>query len=379
MNVFDSKIDAVKERIDEIWKHVDEKLKNSAPHAEGKLPYTAIDGRYDNMLEKKPCWWTNGFFSGIMWLMYRDTGDEFYKAAARGQEQLLDRAFEVYDGLHHDVGFMWKLSSGADYLITGSDKALLRTKRAADILASRYNAKGRFIRAWNRDCYGWAIIDCMMNIQLLYWAAEETGDSRYSFIADSHAHSTMENHIRPDGSVRHIVVYDHENGEGVLEVKPGQGFNAGSSWSRGQAWALYGFILSYIHTGKEEYLDTAKKTAHYFIASVCGDYLPRCDFRAPEEPVIYDSSAGTIAACGLIEIAKHVPEYEKELYLDAALKLLFAMEEKFCDWSTDTDFILAMGTEAYNKENGHHIPLIYGDYFFIEALYKLRGNTLLFW
>ena len=136
--------------------------------------------------------------------------------------------------------------------------------------------------------------------------------------------------------------------------------------------------MSYIRTGKHIYLDTAKKVAHYFIAAVAAtDYVPRSDFRAPDETII-DTTAGACAACGLIEIANNVGEYEKKMYLDAALKILKALE-KYCDFTDGNDSVLQMGTEAYPRERGRHIPIIYGDYFFAEALYKLRGNDLLFW
>ena len=218
----------------------------------------------------------------------------------------------------------------------------------------------------------------MMNIPLLYRVSEELKDPRFRYIALSHADTTMRDHVRPDGSVNHIVSHDIVTGD-VIETIGGQGYGVGSTWSRGQAWALYGFILSYIHTGKQEYLDTAKSVAHYFISCVCDDYLPKCDFRAPQEPVIYDSTAGACAACGLIEIANHVPEFEKDLYLNAAIQLLKAMEAKFCNWNENEDSILGWGTEAYHNEKTRHIPIIYGDYFFIEALYKLRGHDMLFW
>lgn len=160
----------------------------------------------------------------------------------------------------------------------------------------------------------------------------------------------------------------------------GQGYSKGSTWSRGQAWAIYGYVLSYLHTGKAEYLSVAKKTAHYFIANVYNDWMPRCDFRSPAKPIVYDSTAAAIAACGLIEIAKAVDEYEQDIYINAAINLLRAMEEKFCDFSKNTDAVVGYGTERYHiKRNPHHIPIIYGDYYFAEALYKLRDNKLLFW
>lgn len=371
-------IEESKPWIDETWGKLDRKLKKIREASRDKIPYTTKNGIHDDRYADDPSWWTNGFWPGLMWLMYADTKDEGYRAVAEHAEEILDGAFRDYDHLHHDVGFMWHISSGVNYRLTGNKTSRLRVLYAADMLAARYNDAGRFIRAWNDDKVGWAIIDCMMNINLLYWASEERQDARYKYIAMNHADSTMANHVRPDGSVNHIVSYDPATGE-VLETIGGQGYGVGSSWSRGQAWGLYGFTLSYIHTGKQEYLDTAKRIAHYFIACCCDDYVPKCDFRSPAEPVIYDTTAGAIAACGLIELASCVPEFEQATYLRAALNMLKAMEKNHCDWSEGEQSILQDGTEAYHSEHGIHIPIIYGDYYFAEALYKLRGNKLLFW
>ena len=226
---------------------------------------------------------------------------------------------------------------------------------------------------------GRVIIDCMMNIPLLYWASDETGDPRYQYVAMSHADTTMKTHLRADGSVHHMVDLDIVTGEPV-EAFGGQGYELGSSWSRGQSWALYGYVLSYIHTQKQVYLDAAKRVAHYFIANIAEYAVPLCDFRAPKEPVIYDTTAGACAACGLIEIAKNVPEHEQPLYMKAALRILKALEKDFCDWSDKEDSILQKGTEAYHSpDSSKHIPIIYGDYFFTEAIYKLKGFDMLFW
>lgn len=368
--------------INETWKKIDNKLQKVAVRSKNKMPYTAIDGVHDDKTLSDPNWWTNGFWPGMMWLMYVDTKNELYKSVAENAEKLLDGAFKKYDEINHDTGFMWDISSGVNYRLTGNNESKTRFMLAASILFSRFNLKGNYIRAWNtwegveETHIGWSIIDCMMNLPLLYRASEETKDPRFTYIAEKHAEMAMRDHVRPDGSVVHIVSHNPLNGD-VIETFGGQGYAVGSSWSRGQAWALYGFILNYIHTGKEAYLDTAKRVAHYFIANIYDDFLPKCDFRSPDEPVIYDTTAGACAACGLIEIANNVPELEKNIYLNAAIKMLKAMEEKFCDWNVDNDFILQGGTEAYN--NGHHMPIIYGDYYFIEALYKLRGNEMLFW
>ncbi len=364
--------------INETWDKIDTKLQKVAPKTMNKFPYTTNNGEYNSA---EPHWWTNGFWPGMMWLMYKDTGREIYRQAAENTEEMLDTALHSFDGLHHDVGFMWDISAGVNYRLTGNEKSKSRMLLASSMLSSRFNLKGGYIRAWNdwseeTTNIGWTIVDCMMNIPLLYRASAITKDDRFRYIAEAHADKTMKSHIRPDGSVVHIAVHDPLTGE-VVETLGGQGYAVGSSWSRGQSWALYGYVLSYIHTKKEEYLDTAKKVAHYFIANICDDYLPKCDFRSPDDPVVYDTTAGACAACGLIEIANNVPEFEKNIYMNAAIKILRALEEKFCNWEENEDSILQYGTEAYFTKR--HLPIIYGDYFFTEALYKLRGNDMLFW
>ncbi len=222
----------------------------------------------------------------------------------------------------------------------------------------------------------------MMNIPLLYWASEETNNIAYKQIAMRHADKTIENHIRADGSVYHVLNYDINTG-GFLGPAPfTQGYDAEmSSWSRGQSWAIYGFVLSYIHTGEKRYLNAAKRVAHYFISAVCSTgYVPLSDFRAPlTEPLQLDASAGAIAACGLIETAKAVPEFEKEMYMRAALDILRALSEKHCDFSENKDSILQNSTGSYGKEKEINRDYIFGDYFFVEAMYKLKGFDILFW
>lgn len=375
--------------IDEVWEKLDTKLSRTAVKSRDKIPYTTVDGVHDDKQGERITWWTNGFWGGLMWLMYAGTKNEAnkaeYKATADKAEIFMDKCFEDITKLHHDVGFMWHISSGASYKLTGNMASRNRDILTAMTLMSRYNVKGDFIRSWNgKQQAGWTIIDCMMNIPQLYWAAEQIGDERFKSIAIHYADMAMRDHIRPDGSVNHIVSHDLETGE-AIETFGGQGHCVGSTWSRGAAWALYGFILSYIHTKDVKYLDTAKKVAHYFITNVMStDWLPLCDFRAPEAPVYYDSTAGAIAACGMIEIAKNVGEYEKDIYLSAAIKMLKAMEKAWCNWDENEDAVLMMGTERYVNEDGLgakglHIPIIYGDYFFAEAILKLTGSDFLPW
>lgn len=355
-----------------------------------KIPYTTINGTHDDRTVDNPSgtetdginFWTNGFWGGMLWLMYHETRDEKYKEIAQISEDRLDRCFEEFYGLHHDVGFMWLPTSVANYKVTGNADSRRRALHAANLLAGRFNLAGGFIRAWNdipgeRDTRGWAIIDCMFNIPLLYWATEETGDPRYKQIAMKHADTVMDAFVRSDGSVNHIVEFDPFNG-GVVKNYGGQGYGKGSSWTRGQTWGLYGFMMSYIHTGKEEYLNTAKQIAHYFIANIPASGIIPVDFRQPQEPVLEDDTAAAIAACGLIEIAKAVGEHEKDLYLNAAIKLLKTLDESRCDWTDASDAIVKYGSSAYHMSNHHH-PIIYGDYYFMEAIFKLKGNDLYLW
>ncbi len=373
--------DEDKKWISDVWEKTEKKISSVVDRTGEKIPYTTKDGVFDDRGEKQISWWTNGFWPGLMLIMYEATGNEKYLQISRRCMDRMDKAFENCTELHHDVGFMWNISSGADYRLTGDKKQRNRFLIAANILAGRYNPNGKFIRAWNisRDFAGLVIIDCMMNLPLLYRASEDLDDNRFADIAMNHANTTMKYHVRADGSVHHQVRYDLNDGT-FLSSHTGQGYGGYplSSWSRGQAWALYGFVLSYKYTKNEEYLNTAKNIAHYFISNIAQtNWLSLCDFRSPKAPLVYDSTAGVCAACGLIELAKNVDEIEKHLYLNAAISILKATESKFCDFSENEDSIVQMGTEEYGK--GEHMPIIYGDFFFVEALNKLMGRGDFVW
>lgn len=365
---------------EETYEKIRTKMGAECARIGSRIPYIAENGVYrEDKAKSDIIWWTNGFWPGMLWQMYHADGEEQYRTAAEGAEEKLDRAFDIYTGLHHDVGFMWLHSAVADFRLTGNERSKARGLHAAHLLAGRYNPRGKFIRSWNRDRSGWVIVDSMMNIPLLYWARDVLGDPRFEYVAMDHADTVMKYTVREDGSCNHIIVLDPENGE-LLETPGGQGYGPGSSWSRGQAWAIYGFALSYVHTGKKEYLDTAKKVASYFIAQTDRtEHVALVDFRAPKEPVYWDSTAGVCAACGMLEIAKNVPELEREFYLESALKILRATEAKFCNWDPEYDSIVQMGTGAYHSEGDRHVPIIYGDYFFIEAILRLLDKDFLIW
>lgn len=374
--------DIVERFPDKAWlEDVAARLHTKMTYAVGKarevdyIPYSTENGQW------KPVhihWWTNGFWPATMWQMYLATKDELYRDEAIRTEKMLDVNLEDFEGLSHDVGFMWLIQSGVRYALEGNTDSYARTMRAAQHLACRYNPNG-FIRAWNGEGReGWAIVDCMMNLPLLYWASEVSGDPRFRLIAMKHADTAMDVFVRPDGSCNHIIIFDAETGE-VLDNPGGQGYESGSSWSRGQAWALYGFTLSYLHTGKQEYLDTAKRVANYFISQITDDYIPRCDFRQPAEPVLKDDTAGAVAAAGLLVLAQQLPELEAVTYYDVAVKMLRAMEREDINWELNDPALLQRCTAAYHDIPCRHITMNYADYYFVEAIHMLRGQKVLFW
>ena len=364
---------------------VDKKMSKVAVRSRGKLP-DGVDehGVHLSNHETKPNGWTTGFFGGLCAMLYDYTKNEDYLKTLESNEKLLDKAFEIIDGLGHDVGFMWYPISGAKYRITGDPKSKMRLFYAASILMGRFVPGGNFIRVWNGEgTENWTIIDCLMNLPLLYWASEEFKDDRYKRVAMTHADNTLATHIRPDGSVAHIVEHDRDTGE-LVKTYGGQGYAEGSSWSRGQAWAIYGYVISYIHTGEARYLDAAKRAANYFITCCASTgWLPLLDFRAPEEPVYYDSTAGVCAACGFLELGRILPENEGGIYTDAAIKILRAITEKFANFDTETDDMINGGSVAYptaelpNRKT--HISIIYGDFFYTEALLKILGSDFFMW
>ena len=347
--------------------------------AQGIIPYKSVDGKYVESPFDGNSWWTGGFWPGIMWQLYKATGEAVYMTEALRVEKLLTDEFRRFDLLNHDVGFMYLLSCGAHHRLTGDQQAQTDTLHAATILAGRFNPEG-FIRAWpNPDRAGYAIIDCMMNLSLLYWATEQTGDPRFAKIARIHADTTIREFLREDGSSCHICIFDPENGK-VLSRPAGQGYCEGSSWSRGQAWALYGFTLSAINTGEEKYLNVARKCAKYFISHIREDGLTDSDFCQPAGEERIDNIAGACAACGLLELAGLTGGEEGDTYRAAAMKLLRALNDLCADWSEDAPGILQKCTASYHDDGaGRHVNILYGDYFFVEALCKLRGTDAKLW
>ena len=340
--------------------------------------YTTVDGKYDNF-EIPPFSWTCGFFGGLMWLLYLQTGKQIYKDRAIQCSERMKLAIsepENYECMdNHDLGFVFGLTSVAHYRICGDLNAKIRGFHAASMLASRFNLKGNYLRAWpngifSSDTRGYAIIYCLMNLPLLYWAAEEYVDESFALFADAHGKTAMKEFFKPDGSVYHILDFDPDTGK-VRGYPRGQGYESGSSWSRGQSWAIYGFTLSYLYTRDEEYLAAAKRSAEYVMTHMDPESLAKVDFCQPDEPDYRDGSATACIASGLMELAKCCGT-DGQKYADFAFKLLEALYNN-CDFTVEEQSIVQNCTEKYHG-NRHHIPLIYADFYLIEALMKCVGE-----
>lgn len=342
----------------------------------GILPYKSAAGEWITSPFDGNSWWTGGFWPGLMWQLFNATGDEVFKQEARRTQQLLTGEFRTYLQLNHDMGFMYLLSTGADYKLTGSEQARVDTLHAASLLLGRFNPCG-YIRAWNSKAQmGYAIIDCMMNLSILFWASRQLEDPRFANAARIHADMSLREFLRPDGSVSHIIELDPATGRRVAE-HPGQGYCLGSSWSRGQAWGLYGFTQTYLNTGDARYLDAAQRIAGYFVSHIRPDGLTDCDFCQPDTEERIDNIAGACAACGLLELAKATGE---DKWQKAAIRLVDGLLAHCCDWSEERCGVLTHCTASYHDDGaGRHTNITYGDYFLVEALCKLRGTDPMLW
>jgi unsaturated chondroitin disaccharide hydrolase len=319
--------------------------------------------------------WGSGFFPGSMWLLYQHTFDPAWKARAEHWQAPIER--HKLNTSTHDVGFMIYSSYGNAYRLTGENAYRDVVLTAAKSLASRYSPTVGSIRSWNTQTGFRVIVDNMVNLELLFWAARHGGDPAWRDMALSHALRTRENHVRPDGSTVQIVDYDEVTGA-VIGKTTKQGLNGDSTWSRGQGWAIHGFTTAYRETGDPRLLDTARRTADWFIAHVPADGVPAWDFAAtaPDEP--RDSSAAAVAASGLLELGRRDPNRGRaQRYLHAGRAILASLTSSaYLARGTASSAVLLHGT--YTKPGGNFdTGLTWGDYYLLEALLRRGAETRL--
>jgi hypothetical protein len=323
-------------------------------------------------------WWTSGFFPGSLWYLYEYTGDRDLEQRALARTRALER--EKLNASDHDIGFKIYSSFGHAWQLTG-DSAFFRVlMTAASTLATRFNPRVGAIRSWGArsDTAGpyVVIIDNMMNLELLFWAAKHGGERRLFDIAVSHADKTLEHHFRPDGSSYHVVEYDPLTGE-VLRKGTEQGYSDSSAWARGQAWGLYGFTMAFRETGYARYLKQAEKIAHFMLRHphLPDDGMPYWDFDAPEIPNTYrDASAAAITASALLELSRFTEDSLRAVYRDHAGKILQTLSRP--PYRTEpggkTHFLLRHGVGNLPGRSEVDVPLSYADYYYVEALLRHR-------
>ena len=255
--------------------------------------------------------WTEGFWTGILWLLYEDTNEKKYLSALETLLRTFQERLDQNIGLNtHDIGLLYSLSTLAGYKITGNEKALEFSVRAADCLMERYSEKTQIIQAWGNledpKEKGRMIIDCLMNLSLLYNISEITGEKKYKEAAEHHAKQAQKYLVREDYSTYHTYYMNVDTGEPIKGVTA-QGYSDNSAWARGQAWGVYGFALSYAHTGDKTFLETASRIADYYLERLPEDFVPYWDLYFQEGDEYRDSSSAGILACGLLELSKHLP------------------------------------------------------------------------
>lgn len=335
--------------------------------------------------------WTPSFFTGMACLAYNETNKPMYlKWLNSFYDKYYHKIFDTPMNTMHDLGFLYSPYSVALYKMTGDVNQKKVAIKAAEELAKRFMVKGNYIRAWGRlddripeyvseelsknhfftESKGLAIIDSMMNIPLLYWATEVTGNSYFADIANAHAHMTLEYFIRDDYSVYHAYRFDEKTGEPIGGTNY-CGYSDESYWARGAAWAIYGFAIAYRYTHKAEYIEAANKLADEFIENIKETIVPIWDFRLPEnEKPNKDTSAAAVAACGFIEIAKLTDNGKMLIWADRIIEKL--SEQEYLNEDINCPGML-------KQSNGRDVYWICGDYFYMEAIYKRLNDIEIFW
>ena len=334
-------------------------------------------------------YWTTGFWTGEIWLAYEYCGEEALKEAAKIQmDSFLDRIEKKIEVDHHDMGFLYSPSCVAGYQLIGSEVGKKAAIMAADQLITRYHPVGEFLQAWgamNEPNNYRLIIDCLLNVPLLFWASKVTGDDKYQEIGKKHIHTALNNVIREDDSTWHTFYFDMETGA-PSHGATCQGYRDGSAWARGQAWGIYGTALAYKYTKKKEYITDFHRVSKYFINHLPSDMVPYWDleFMDGEEP--RDSSSASIAACGMLEMAKYLDKEEAEYYTSFAKKLLSSIYQHYAvkDFTTSNGLVLHSTYAKHTPYNtcthaGVDECNSWGDYFYMEGLTRIVKDWNLYW
>jgi len=342
---------------------------------EGKLPKSMKDGKLET---SDYSWWCSGFFPGELWYLYEVNPTPELKRYAELYTARVEKVKTIT--YSHDVGFMLNCSYGNGYRLTGNPKYKEVMIEGAHSLATRYNPQLGLMRSWDSDKQKWqyaVIIDNMMNLEFLMWAGRATGDSTFTQMAISHADKTMANHFRPDYSSYHVVSYDTLTAQPHIK-QTHQGYADESAWARGQAWALYGYTMMYREAKKQAYLEQANHIAQFLMnhPNMPADKIPYWDFDCPDIPhTVRDASAAAIMASALIELSQFNPNDFGKQCLNFAEQQIRSLTSPayLATPGTNANFAIMHCTGHLPGNSEVDVPLSYADYYYVEALLRLRN------
>ncbi|MGK0703826.1 glycoside hydrolase family 88 protein [Yokenella regensburgei] len=375
---------ALKQRLDTALNRVTRQLDKNIAAFGAKFPGEACENGVWPRTENVE--WTTSFWTGQLWLAWEMTGEEKYREAAeRYLPSFAERIEKRIDTATHDLGFLYSLSCVNAWRLTGNEAARRSALQAADALMERFNPVANIIQAWgdlnDPEQQGRMIIDCNMNLPLLYWASEQTGDPRYARAATAHVDQAAKYIVRPDASTWHTYYMDVVSGEPRFG-NTHQGYSDTSCWSRGQAWGIYGFLLSFLHTGDKQMVELSRSLAHYFINRLPEDDVCHWDLALLGTDAVRDSSAAAIAACGLLELVKALPVLDKHRahYEEMALCIIASLTDNYLTRDDEPDEGL-LKHSVYHMASGKGVDQCcsWGDYFYLEALVRLRQVWNLYW
>lgn len=369
-------------------KEATQQVLNQLPHFTTVFPKPYSEQGFYKPIENVE--WTTGFWTGEIWLAYEYSQDERLLEAANKQvESFLERIEKKIEVDHHDMGFLYIPSCVAAYRLTGNEVAKKAALLAADQLLARYQPKGEFLQAWGSmdapENYR-LIIDCLLNVPLLYWATEETGNPKYKEIGLKHTHTTLKNVIREDASTWHTFFFNRETGL-PDHGETCQGYKDSSAWARGQAWGVYGLALAYAYTKESRYIELFRRVTKYYLDHLPEDLVPYWDLyfkEGDDEP--RDSSSASIVSCGLLEMAKYLDSSEAEYYIRLAKEMMYSLVNDYAIKDTKvSNGLVAHSTYSkhspYNTCNHYGVDEcnIWGDYFYMEALTRLTKDWKKYW
>ena len=315
--------------------------------------------------------WTSGFFPGSLWQCYRFTGDEKLLAEARKYTDRLE-GIQYYKGTH-DLGFMVFCSFGQQMQTLHDRHSEEVIVEAAKSLVSRCDPRIGLIRSWDFGEWNYpVIIDNMMNLEMLFWAAKNGGNPYLYDVAVSHADKTMKCQFRPDYTSYHVAVYDTITGNLIKGVTH-QGYADSTMWARGQAWAIYGYTVVYRETKDPKYLDFAQKVTDVYLERLPEDKVPYWDFSAPGIPdAPRDASAAAVVASALLELSTYLPNGTGKRYKDAAIEMLASLNSDSYQSGKSKPSFLLHSVGHWPAHSEIDASIIYADYYYIEALLRLK-------